>query len=39
MSTITIRDETTAGAETGRLTLDFPTERIRGGAWAASNSP
>lgn len=28
MSTITIRDESTAGAETGRITLDFPTERI-----------
>lgn len=28
MSTITIRDESMAGSETGRFTLDFPTETI-----------
>ena len=27
-ATLTIRDESTAGAEQHRFTLDFPTERI-----------
>jgi hypothetical protein len=27
-ATLTIRDETTAGSETNRFTLEFPTERI-----------